>query len=92
MKKYFFEVVDIFDVVLKVAHVVVEVAEIIDVDEEVVQLVDVAKEVVQELIDWTKESTMVLYFSSHDDASWNLCSPNASHNQELFYLKVVSHC
>ena len=53
MEKYFFEVADIFDVVLKAAHVVVE--EVADVDEEVVQLVDVAEEVVQELIDWTEE-------------------------------------
>ena len=51
MEKYFFKVADIFDVDLKAAHVVVEVAEIVDVDEEVVQLVDVAEEVVQELID-----------------------------------------
>jgi hypothetical protein len=29
-------VVDIFDVVLKAAHVVIEVADIVDVDEEVV--------------------------------------------------------
>ena len=47
--------VDIFDVDLNVAHVVVEVAKNVDVDEEVVQLVDVAEEVVQELIDWTEE-------------------------------------
>ena len=51
MKKYFFEVADIF--VLKVSHVVVE--EVANVDEEVVQLVDVTKEVVKELIDWTEE-------------------------------------
>ena len=69
MEKYFFAVVDIFDVVLKAAHVVEEVTEIVDVDEEVVQLVDVAEEVVQELIDWTEESTVVLYLSSHDGAS-----------------------
>ena len=66
MEKYFFEVVDIFD--LKAAHVVVEeVADVVDVDEEVVQLVDVAEEVVQELIDWTEESTVVLYLSSSHD-------------------------
>ena len=53
MEKHFFEVADIVDVDLKVAHVVVE--EVVDVDEEVVQLVDVAEEVVQELIDWTEE-------------------------------------
>ena len=53
MEKYFFAVVDIFDVVLKVAHVVVE--EVVDVDKEAVQLVDLAEEVVQELIDWTEE-------------------------------------
>ena len=88
MKKYFFEVADIFDVVLKAAHVVVE--EVVDVDEEVVQLVDVSKEVVQELIDWTKESTVALYLSSYDDASWNLYSSDTFHNQDLFYLKVVS--
>ena len=92
MKKHFFEVADIFDVDLKATRFVEEVAEIVDVDEEAVQLVDVAEEVVQELIDWTEESTEVLYFSSHDDASWNLCSPDASHNQDLFYLKVVSDC
>ena len=51
MEKHFFEVVDIVDVDLKVAHVVVEeVADIVDVDEEAVQLVDVIEEVVQELI------------------------------------------
>ena len=53
MEKYFFAVVDIFDVVLKDACVIVE--EVADVDEEVVQLIDVADEVVQELIDWTEE-------------------------------------
>ena len=54
MEKNFFEVADIFDVDLKVAHVIVEeVVDVVDVDEEVVQLVDVAEEVVQELIDWT---------------------------------------
>ena len=51
MEKHFFAVADIFDVVLKVAHVVVE--EVVDVDEEVVRLVDVSEEVVQELIDYT---------------------------------------
>ena len=52
MEKHFFEVADIIDVDLKVAHVVVEeVVDIVDVDEEVVQLVDVVEEVVQELID-----------------------------------------
>ena len=44
---------DVADVVLKVAHVVVE--EVANVDKEVARLVDVSKEVVQELIDWTKE-------------------------------------
>ena len=92
MEKYFFEVADIFDVDLKAAHVVVEVAEIVDVDEEAVQLVDVAEEVVQELIDWTEESTVVLYLSSHDAASWNRYSPYAFRNQDLSYLKVVSDC
>ena len=70
MKKYFFEVADIFDVDFKAAHVIVEeVADVVDVDEEVVQLVDVAEEVVQELIDWTEESTVVIYLSSHDAVS-----------------------
>ena len=93
MKKYFFEDADIFDVDLKAAHVVVEeVAEIVDVDEEVVQLVDVAEEVVQELIDWTEESTVVLYLSSHDAASWNRYSPDAFRIQDLSYLRVVSDC
>ena len=69
MEKYFFVVANIFGVVLKATHVVEEVAEIVDVDEEIIQLVDVEEEVVQELIDWTEESTVVLYFSSHDDAS-----------------------
>ena len=90
MEKHFFAVADIFDVVLKAAHVVVE--EVVDVDEEVVQLVDVAEEVVQELIDWTEESTVVLYLSSHDAASWNLYSLDAFRNQDLSYLKVVSDC
>ena len=83
MKKHFFEVVDIFDVDLKDAHVVVEeVADVIDVDEEAVQLVDVAKEVVQELIDWTEESIVVLCLSSHfhDVANWNWYSPDAFRN------------
>ena len=81
MEKYLFAVADIFDVVLKVSHVVVE--EVVDVDEEeVVQLVDVTEEVVQELIDWTEERTMVLYLSSHD----------ASGNQDMSYLKMVSDC
>ena len=53
MEKHFFAVADIFDVVLKAAHVVVE--EVADVDEEAAQLVDVAEEVVQQLIDWTEE-------------------------------------
>ena len=93
MEKYFFEMVDIFDVDLKVAHVIVEeVADVVDVDGEVVQLVDVAEEVVQELIDWTEESTVVLYLSSHDAARWNLCSLDAFRNQGLSYLKVVSDC
>ena len=92
MKEHFFEVADIFDVDLKAAHVVEEVVDVIDVDEEVVQLVDVVEEVVQELIHWTEESTMVLYLSSHDDGRWNLYSPDAFHNQDLFYLKVVSEC
>ena len=92
MEKYFFEVADIFDVDLKVAHVVVEVAKIIDVDKEVVQLVDVAEEVVQELIDWTEESTVVLYLFSHDAASWNLYSLDDFRNQDLSYLKAVSDC
>ena len=76
MKKYFFEVADIF--VLKAAHVIVE--EVADVDEEVVQLVDVAEEVVQELIDWTEERTVVFYLSSSHDAFGN---------QYLSYLKMV---
>ena len=93
MKKYFFKVADIFDVDLKVAHVVVEeVADVVDVDEEVVQLVDVAEEEVQELIDWTEESTVVIYLSSHDAVSWNLYSLDAFRNQDLSYLKVVFDC
>ena len=48
-----------------------EVADI--VDEEALQSVDVVEEVVQELIDYTKESSVVLYlsFHVHDAASWN---------------------
>ena len=92
MKKYFFEVADIFDVDLKVAHFVEEVVDIVDVDEEVVQLVDVAEEVVQELTDWTEESTVVLYLSSHDAVNWNLYSLDAFGNQALSCLKVVSDC
>ena len=93
MKKYFFEVADIFAIDLKAAHVIVEeVVDVIDVDEEVVQLVDVAEEVVQELIDWTEESTVVLYLSSHDAASWNRYSPDAFRNQDLSYLRVVFDC
>ena len=74
MKKHFFEVAEIFDVDLKATHVVVEeVVDIVDVDEEVVQLVDVVEEVVQELIDYTKESYVVIYlsFHVHDVVSWN---------------------
>ena len=77
MKKYFFEVADIF--VLKDDHVVVE--EVADVGEEAIWLVDVSKEVVQELIDWTEEWTVVLYLSSSHDAFGN---------QYLSYLKMVS--
>ena len=91
MKKYFFEVADIFDVDLKVAYVVVE--EVADVvDKEAVQSVDVAEEVVQELIDWIEESTVVLYLSSHDAVNWNLYFLDAFGNQDLSYLKVVSDC
>ena len=65
---------------------------IVDVVEEVVQLVDVAEEVVQELTDWTEESTMVLYLSFHDVASWNRYSPYSFRKQDLSYLRVVSDC
>ena len=93
MEKHFFEVADIVDVDLKAAHVVVEeVVDIIDVDEEVVQLVDAVEEVVQELIDYTKESSVVLYFffHVHDVVSWNWYSPDAFRNQDLSYLRVIS--
>ena len=85
MEKHFFEVADIVDVDLKAAHVVVE---------EVVDIVDVDEEVVQEFIDYTKESSMVLYlsFHVHDAMSWNWYSPDAFRNQDLSYMRVVSDC
>ena len=61
MERHFFEVA--VAVELKVAHVVEEVADIVDVDEEAVQSVDVVEEVVQGLIE--KESSRVLYLSLH---------------------------
>ena len=69
-----------------------EEADIADVDEEAIQLVDAVEEVVQELISHTRESSVVLYLSSHDVASWNLYSADAFCNQDLFYLKVISDC
>ena len=67
MEEYIFRVVVAIE--SKVSHIVVadkEVACIIVVDEEVVQPFDVVVEVVQELIDSTKDSSMVLYLSLHD--------------------------
>ena len=67
MEEYFFGVV--VAVELKVAHIIVandEVAHITVANEEVVQPFDVVVEVVQELIDSTKDSSVVLYISLHD--------------------------
>ena len=91
MEKYFFEVAVVVE--LKVAHVVVEeVVDIIDVEEEEVQPFDVVEEVVRELIDFTKESFVVLYlsFHVHDVVSWKWYSPYVFRNQDMFYLRMVS--
>ena len=67
MEEYFFRVV--VAVESKVAHIVVadeEVAHIIVADKEVLQPFDAVVEAVQELIDSTKDSSVVLYLSLHD--------------------------